>query len=170
MIIQSRNAEAQMLGSPDHLFARDRNFAFSAYNTSGETYTSTTVLGLNTVTVNHAPEIFQLASNILTVATPGVYLVRIHGVMSMSGGGAGQAVVYLEEDPATASFSTVLSTQTYVYLPASLQGSFECNAIVHAAGFNFRYRIASLRTSGAGNVNTINGTVSLAAVLLYNNE
>lgn len=166
---QTRNADAQLLGWPDHLYAKDRNFCFSAYNTGADSFTSTITLTLNTVTLNHAPEMFDFASSILTILTPGVYLVRAHGAFTMSGGGAGTAVFTLDEDPDTGSWGAIPGSQTHLYLPASTNVSFETSLLVYARA-EYRYRIAGARATGSGNVQSLNNTVSLSAILLYNNE
>lgn len=169
-LTQTRNAEMQMLGSADHLFAKDRNFCFSAYNSGSDLFTSTITLSLNTVVLNHAPEIFSFASNILTILVPGVYLLRAHGTFAMTGGVAGQSVMTIDEDPATGTFANVLpSTQTYTYLPANLNASWE-TTVVALVKANYRYRLSAARTSGSATITTVNGTTSLLAVLLYNNE
>lgn len=168
-VTQARNADAQLLGSADHLIAGDRNFVFSAYNTGADSFTSTITMTLNTVTVNHAPEIYDLDTNILTILIPGVYLLRAHGVFTMTGGVSGQAVFTIDEDPDTASFTVVPSSQTYIYLPANLNASFEVSVLVYARE-NYRYRLAGARSSGSGNVNALNNTVSLSAMLLYNTQ
>jgi hypothetical protein len=168
-VIQTRNAEAQMLGSADHLATLDRNFAFSAYNTSAESFVSTTVLGLNTVTLNFTPDIFDLTSNILTLGLAGMYLLRMRSAVTMSGGGAGAAAFMLHEDPDTGSWGVVPASTVHVYLPASTDVSWEASFVLRAQA-NYRYRIAGVRTAGAGNVGTLNNSTSLFAVLLQCSE
>ena len=168
-IIQTRNADAQLLGSPDHLWAKDRNFAFEAYAASSESFTGETVLGIGNQRQNFSPEIYDFSSNILTIFQPGVYLFSYHSSFTMSGGVAGQVAVYLQQDPATGTFTTVLGTIQYVYLPANLNASMQC-VIPLLVGINYRYRIAAIRTSGSGNVSTISQTTELSAILLFNNS
>lgn len=168
-VSQSRNADAQLLGSPDHLKAADRNFVFSAYGTGSQSFTSTVTLELNTVTINHAPEMFDLDTHILTILIPGVYLLRAHGAFTMTGGGAGTMVFTLDEDPDTGVWSAIPGSQTHLYLPASSNASFETSLLVYART-DYRYRMSAARATGAGNVNSLNNTVTLSAVLLYNNE
>jgi hypothetical protein len=166
--IQTRNADMQMLGGADHLRSLDRNFLFEAYHNSSNSFTAETVLGLDTQRLNHAPEYFLLASNILTVMEAGVYLFNLRSAMQMSGGVAGQAAFYLQQDPATGTFATVPAALSYVYLPANLNASVQI-VVPLLVGFNYRYRIAAIRTSGTGTVSTVNQTTTLSAILLYNN-
>lgn len=163
-----RNESAQAIGSTDHLSINDRNFCVDIYNTSSETFVSETVLGLNTIRFNPVPEIFSLASNILTIAEAGYYLFLVRVALSMTGGGAGQAAVSLQQDPATGTFAAITGGLGYIFLPASLNFSFQM-AIPVLAGANYRYRLTSIRTSGAGNVQTVNNTTCLSAIRLYKN-
>ena len=166
-IEQVRNADAQLLGSVDHLWAKDRNFAVEAYG-GGDAFTSELVLNLGTLRQNYTEELFDLSSNILTFYQAGVYLFMFHSVLTMTGGAAGQASVYLQQDPATGIFTTVPSALSYIYLPPALNSSFQV-VLPLIVGFDYRYRIGGIRTSGAGTVQTLNQSTSLAAVLLYNN-
>lgn len=166
--IQTRNADAQLLGGVDHLFAADRNFIFEAYDNLSDAFTAEQVLGLDVERINHAPEFFSLAANILTVAIAGVFLFNIRSTFAMSGGGAGQVAFYLQEDPDTGTFVTIPSALSYVYIPAALNATAQIVVPV-LVNFDYRYRIAAIRTSGAGTVSTVNQTTTLSAVLLYNN-
>lgn len=166
--IQTRNADMQMLGYPDHLRAQDRNFIFEAYHNSSNSFTAEAVLGLDTIRLNHAPEYFQLAASVLTIDEAGVYLFNLRSTMTMSGGAAGQAAFYLQQDPATGTFTTVLAALAYVYLPASLNASVQI-VVPLLVGENYRYRIAAIRTSGAGTISTLSQTTTLSTLLLYNN-
>lgn len=166
--IQTRNADAQLLGSVDHLFARDRNFVFEAYHNGSNLFTVETVLGLDVVRQNFTEELYDLSGNILTLYAAGVYLFSFRSSFSISGGGVGQAAFYLQEDPATGVFATVPVALGYVYLPASLNNTLQITVPLRV-GLNYRYRLAAVRTSGGGNVSTINQTTTLSAVLLYNN-
>lgn len=167
-VTQTRNADAQLLGSVDHLWARDRNFAFEAYGGGAENFTSETVFGLSTIRQNYTPELFDLSSNILTIFEAGVYLFSVRSTLTMTGGGAGQALVYLQQDPATGTFTSVVSSLTYVYIPPALNTTFQM-VIPLLVGLDYRYRIAGIRTSGSGNVQTLNQSNNLAAILLLNN-
>jgi hypothetical protein len=166
--IQTRNADMQLLGGADHLRALDRNFIFEAYHNSSNSFTATTVLGLDTQRLNHAPEYFVLASNILTIEEAGVYLFNVRTTLTITGGAAGQAAIALEQDPATGTFTTVLSGLCYVYIPPALNASMQL-VVPLLVGENYRYRITGIRTSGSGTVQTLSQTTTLSALLMYNN-
>lgn len=169
-IMQERNSEAWMLGGVDHLRFDDRNFPIDIYNTGSESFTSEVTLGLDTVRYNPAPEVYTLASSILSIHIPGYYLVNFRTTLTMTGGGAGQAIISLKQDPATGTFATVLATLSYVYLPPALNQSMQLTTPVLVTGAGiFRYIIVGIRASGAGNVNTISGSTALNVVRLYQN-
>lgn len=169
-IVQQRNSEAQLLGSVDHLFFNDRNFPIDIYNSGSESFTSEVTLGLNTIRYNPASEVYTLASNILSVKIPGYYLINFRTTLTMTGGGAGQAIISLKQDPATGTFATVIASLSYVYLPPALNQSMQLTTPVLVTGAGiFRYYISGIRSSGAGNVNTISGSTSLNVVRLYQN-
>ena len=167
-ISQVRNSDAQLLGSADHGLAKDKNFVFEAYHSSSNTFTAETVLSLNVVRQNFTEELYDLTSNVLTLYQAGVYLFNLRTSFSMSGGVAGQAAFYLQEDPATGVFATVLASVGYAYIPASLNTTLQISVPLRV-GSNYRYRLAAIRSSGTGNVSTVSQATTLSAILLYNN-
>lgn len=167
-IIQTRNADAQLLGSPDHLWAKDRNFVLEAYGGGAENFIAETVLAVTTVRQNYTPELYDLDSSILTLFEAGVYQFCYRSTFSMSGGGAGQAIIYLQQDPATGTFATVLASAYYLYLPAGLNATFQV-VLPLLVGIDYRYRIAAIRSSGAGFVQSLNQSTNLSVSLLLNN-
>lgn len=166
---QSRNADAQLLGSVDHLWAKDRNFAFEAYGGGAENFVSETVFALTTVRQNYTAELYDLSSNILTIFEAGVYLFCFRSTVTMTGGGAGQVAISLQQDPATGTFTSIISTFNYVYIPPALNST--CQIVIPLlVGFDYRYRIVGIRTSGAGNVQTLNQSNNLSVILMLNNK
>lgn len=163
-----RNAEAQGIGSTDHLSINDRNFAAEWYDSAGGTgFLAATTVPLAATRHNSAPEIFSLASNILTLIEAGLYLLLFSVSVQQSGSAEMIYQAYLEEDPATTVFTTIpgtLSTCTFFAGSGSL-----CNYVMLRAGLSYRYRLQVQRLGGAVTPTLVQNGSKLSVLRLFKN-
>jgi hypothetical protein len=165
-VIQTRNAEAAALESTDHLSTNDRNFSAEWLDAVGGQSTSEAVtVTLATQVHNFAPEVFDMASNILTILEGGFYQLAYTIYVQKSGSNEGSFYAFLEEDPATGTFTEIpgtRSTATAFNGPAS--GSSLTNRYVLP---NYRYRLR-FATFGV-TFSTVGGFTKLSAVRFFKN-
>lgn len=160
-----RNADAQQIGSADHLDVEDRNFGAEWYDaTGGQTYTLGTAaftLNLDTTRINTAPTVFELASNIVTLKEAGLYLFNYKTTIIHNGGSSSAASrLWLEEDPDTTVFTLVPATAIYLHQPPIFAASVSGSGFLYIrAGIDYRYRLRLEESSGSSPlITTANGT------------
>lgn len=144
-----RNAESQNIGAADHLDVEDRNWGAEWYDSG---FFSSNFIGAITVPFpatrhNSAPEVYVMASNILTITQDGIYFFN-YTVVADSQDAIDQAFyAYLQQDPATGTFADVLSSYTSPAVNAGGIGTAHTNVILRV-GANYRYRV---QTASFGN-------------------
>jgi len=138
-IIQTRNPEAEQLTSPDQAWA-ERNHCAEWYDTAGGLGTvAAATVPLATARHNFAPELYVMATNILTITEAGLYKFEFLVAASKAGSTEGSFYAFLEEDPDTGTFVLVPATTAYTTVfsaPGSVNGS-----VILRAGANYRYRL-----------------------------
>lgn len=169
-VLGIHNAEAQQIGSTDHLTVGNKNFAGSWCDQSGGTsFMGTAYIPLTQELINTAPEIFSVSSNILTILEAGIFVFYFTMSAKKPGSQTGQTIWYgnLEEDPATGVFAAVPATQIYGLFTAG-QGAIGSHAIIDVKA-NYRYRLAvAVAAAGEQPVLVAQGS-KLSAIRLYKN-
>lgn len=174
-IAQLRNASLQELGSPDHLPTENKNFGALWYDaTGGQAFSlgsGDSTLNLDTEKVNSAPEIFSLSSDVVTLLTAGLYLFSFQ-LMAIHNGGSSACVnrFWLEEDPDSGSFSTVLPAVNYFPM-AAIPNSASSGMVTTLlrAGIDYRYRIRFNQSYGSSPLLTVADGSYLSIVRLFKN-
>lgn len=163
-----RNADAQNIGSSDHLSVFDRNFFAEWYDAAGGLlFLAADTVPLGTERHNSAPEIFDFSSNILTLTEAGLYLFFFSLTAQQSGSAEMIVQVYLEEDPDTGIFAVVPGTETTMTFFAGF-GTLVNYAFLRA-GINYRYRLRVQRLGGTVTPTlTANGS-KLSVVRMFKN-
>lgn len=173
-VIQTRNTEAQLLGSPDHLQTDDRNFAGEWYDaTGGQDFIlggGPYTLNLDTEKINSAPEVFDMSSDILTISAAGLYLFSFQLMVVHDGGSSAAANrVWLEEDPDTGSFAQSLPAVNYFPMASLASVSTGvCTALIQV-GIDYRYRIRFEQSYGSTPLTTVADGSKLTVVRLFKN-
>lgn len=167
-IVQGRNASMQQLNSPDVLNVENNNFCAEWYDGVGGTnFLAATTVPLATERQNAAPEIFTMASNILTIAEAGLYLFNFAVTGANSGSAEMIALMTLDEDPATAVFATVPGTLTY---GTWFNGSGTLyNSAVLRVGIAYRYRLSISRIGGSVTPSLVQNASHLSVIRLFKN-
>jgi len=155
-----RNTDSQQIGSADHLDVEDRNWSAEWYDSGffGSAYIAAIVVPLITTRQNSAPEIFSLASSILTILEAGIYFFNYTVMASPTTGVDAQGYGYIEEDPATGTFAQLPGTMAAAASTLGSATSIHTNCILRV-GINYRYRLMAasagtnwnLLGSGLGN-------------------
>lgn len=167
-VVQIRNADAQMLGSADHLFYDDRNFAGEWYNNAvSASYIAAINVPLNVTRFNAVPQVYSLGADIITLLEAGFYVISFLVVAQKTTFSAteGSFYAFLEEDPATGTFATVPASTAYATC-FSAPGSCYGSAIVLTQA-NYRYRVRSA-THGVPHTMLAN-SCNLSIFRLYKN-
>lgn len=162
-----RNNDAQQIGSTDHLDVEDRNFGAEWYDGAGGTsFATDTVVPLATTRHNSAPEIYSLASNILTVLEAGLYFFSF--AVTAQHAGSSELIFFsrLQEDPDTGTFADIPGTITYTTFFAGQGTAF--NSALLRVGLDYRYRIIVSSLSGGSNSLFQNGS-KLSVFRLFKN-
>jgi hypothetical protein len=164
---QERNASMQSLGSADHLRAQDRNISIAMYGQNGgPIFNSAQTVTLEEIRYNHAPEVFEVDSDILTVNMAGIYLFLFAaGAYDYLTTGDATVGAWLEEDPATAVFAQVPATVSYAAILAGGYATLQMQAVLRV-GEGYRYRLRVARITGSGNLIIGMASSSLSAILL----
>lgn len=144
---QVRNASMQQLNQADQLDVEDRNFGAEWYDGVGGTgFLGATVVPLGTTRHNSAPEIYSLASNILTILEAGLYSLFFSATAANSGSAELITSMFLEEDPDTGIFATVPASETYTTWFNGWGTMY--NSVLLQVGIDYRYRLVVQRVGG----------------------
>lgn len=164
---QERNDEMARLLSADLLSSDDRNVAFEAYDTAGNTFTSLEVHSFNTTRLNTAPTVFSFDGSILTIAEAGIYQLSFHAVfVNVGATQLAEASILVDEDPATGTFAAVPAFAADVALPISGRNSAGCTCL-RRVGAGYRYRVRVVRNSGVDTLAVVNNGSLLNAMRLF---
>lgn len=173
-VVGHRNADAQEIGSTDHLSIFDRNFAGLWYDSvGGQNFLlggGPFTLNLNNEKINSAPSDFIMSDDILTLAKAGLYLFSFQ-LMAIHNGGSSAAVnrVWLEQDPATGTFAELLPAVNYFPMAALASVSTGCVTTLVQVGINYRYRIRFQQSYGSTPLKTVSDGSALNVVRLFQN-
>lgn len=174
-VVQGRNSESQLLGSVDHLFFTDRNFGGEWYDhAGGQDYllgNGPWTLNLDTEKLNPAPEVYTMASDILTIAEAGFYLFHFQLMVAQDGGSSSAVTrAWLEQDPATGVFAEYLPAVTYFPI-APISASVAAVTVMSLllVGINYRYRIRFSENYGSTPLTTVADGSKLTVVRLFKN-
>jgi hypothetical protein len=165
-VVGLRNADAQQIGSVDHLDVEDRNFGAEWYDSAGGTaFIGAITVPLATTRHNSAPEFYDMSSGILTVAEAGLYLLNFCVAVFKAGTSEGSFQAFLEEDADVGSFSLLPATTSYATTFSSSASVY--NSVLLQVGINYRYR---LRTATHGVVfTTVADGSKLSVIRLFKN-
>lgn len=167
-IVSTHNASHHQISSADQLDVENNNFGAEWYDAAGGTsFLGTTVVPLGTERHNSAPEIYDLASNILTIAEAGLYLFHFAATGANSGSAELIAAMTLDEDPATGVFAAVPGTLTYATWFNGSGTMF--NSALLRVGIDYRYRLAVSRIGGAVTPTLVANASHLSVVRLFKN-
>lgn len=170
-----RNASAQEIGSADHLPTENKNFGVEWYDSiGGQSFTlggGPYTLNLDTAAVNSAPEIFEIASDTVTIREAGLYQFSFQ-LMSVHSGGSSACVnrVWLEEDPDTAVFTISLPLVNYFPM-APISSSVSTGVVTGLlrVGIDYRYRVRFEQAYGSSPLATVADGSKLSIIRLYKN-
>lgn len=167
-IIQTRNASMQELSSADQLNVQDRNWGAEWYDSvGGGSFLSATTVPLVGERINSAPEVFVMASSILTILEAGLYFFNFSVTAANSGSAELIISGVLQEDPDTGVFANVLAT-TSVATFFNGSGSLSGFALLRV-GLNYRYRLQASRIGGAVSPTFVQFGSKLCVVRLFKN-
>jgi hypothetical protein len=102
----------------------------------------------------------------MTLTTAGLFLFMVRISLQASSTDH-EAAFFLEEDPDTGIWATILGSTAYVGIPGSMRQTVQMVTLVRA-GLNYRYRVSMLRTTGAGTISTVGNPV-MTVVRLFQN-
>ncbi|MCB1712489.1 MAG: hypothetical protein KDH96_08460, partial [Candidatus Riesia sp.] len=127
-------------------------------NTGGLTFTTTAItVNLDTTRKNTAGSNFSLASDIITIAVTGIYLVTYSCTTDGStGAGRSTSTAYIELDPATATFTEIDGTRCYMYNRDTTNGNNTGTRtfVLDVTVANSRIRMQVVRDSGSDTLQT----------------
>lgn len=174
-IAQTRNEPMQGLNSVDQLRVQDRNFSAEWYDAvGGQVYalgTAPFTVTLATERLNTAPSVYSIASNIVTLSEAGVYLFNFQVIVQQNGGSSAvTSRAWLEQDPATGTFTAVPAAITYfsnAAISASSAGGSSSTVLRVGAAYRFRVRLEE--SSGSSSLITLANGSSLRIVRLWQN-
>lgn len=167
-IAQVRNASMQEIGSTDHLKTDNKNFGAEWYDSAGgTTFIDAVTVPLAGEKINTAPTVFSMDSGVLTVTEAGLYLFNFSVTVNNSGSDEMIFQAFLQEDPATGTFATVIGTSTYGTLFAGNGSVF--NSSLVRAGISYRYRIRASRHGGVVSSQLLQNGSKLSVVRLFKN-
>lgn len=170
-IAQVRNDEMVGLLGADLLPATDRNLAAEFYvSNEAFTFAAPHVVPLAATWLNLAPTLFTLdAVNYnVTITQAGIYRFDYDiGFDRSSGAEEATAIWWLEQDPATGTFTQV----SYSWTVGNLRtvGAASCHGSkLMRVGTNYRYRLGGIRDVGTLNLKYWNaGSTRLGITCLY---
>lgn len=174
-VMQVRNAEAQALGYVDHLRTDDRNFAGEWYDSGNLSagFVAATPMLLPAVRHNSAPEVYAMASNVLTIAEAGLYLFDYTLFANPPSTTHTSFYCYLEQDPATGVFAAVPASMSVGVTISGSSGAAHTSVLLRV-GINYRYRVMAATFGvthtmvGSSGGNTYYGS-RLSVVRLFKN-
>lgn len=165
---QVRNASMQQLSSADQLDVEDRNWGAEWFDSAGgTTFTAATVVPLAGERHNSAPEVYEMASNILTVREAGLYLILYTVTADQSLSSELNFQAYLELDPDAGSFAQFPGSTGYNTMfngAASIS-----NYILLRLGIDYRLRLVVARIGGADVPALLQYESKLTIVRLFKN-
>jgi hypothetical protein len=166
-VVGLRNADAQLIGSVDHLDVEDRNFGAAWYDSvGGGSFAAAITVPMATERHNSAPEIYNMSSGILTVAEAGLYFFSFAVGVSHAGSTEMIFNIILEQDPDTGIFTEVPGTTTYTTFLTGFGTGF--NTALLRVGIDYRYRLRVSSLVGGSNSLIANGS-HLSVFRLFKN-
>lgn len=147
------------------------NDAIDVYdNTGGDTFTGTAItVNLDTVRKNTDSSLYSLASDEVTIASTGVYLVNFRiGTDGQTGTARSIARGWIELDPATGSFAEIDGTRVYMYCRQvdRGEGTGSASLVLDVTAANSKLRLRVIREAGADTLQTITDGSNLTIVRL----
>lgn len=172
--VQVRNPSLQQLESADLLDVEANNFCAEWYDSGGfgANYIAAITVPLAATRHNFAPQIYVMASNILTITEAGFYFFNYTVQTGPETPGDGAGYAFLQQDPATGTFADLIASMAMAVSVAGSAITIHSNVILKVEA-NYRYRLmaASAGTNyqlrGAG-LGAPNGS-RFSVIRLYKN-
>lgn len=171
---QVRNQAMQALNGADLDDVENKNWGAEWYDSTGmvgfNSGSGAFTLNLDTERINSAPEVFVMASDVLTILEAGLYLFSIQCMVSQNGTtNVATNHVVLQEDPDTGVFASLPHAASFFSMPNLISVATGNVVTLVQVGINYRYRVRLNQLYGSSNVNTVPDGSKLTVVRLFKN-